>query len=166
MSRKTDPPGNHPWRAPSWPYRVIASLLISTIALLAMALMPAPSNSQAIDTGNEYAIKVFSNDTQIASLSFDDLLQLPQVTVSAGGKEQEGPPLLSLLDLAGVGEFSEVTVIGLTRGRIASAQLVLKEDQINDEVILDISNKGTAKLCGPNIDANEWIIDVSKLVVK
>lgn len=166
MSRKIDSSSNSSGRAFRAPYRVTALLLISIIALLAILLVPVLGSSQGIDTGNEYAIKVFLNDTQIASLRLDDLLQLPQVTVSAGDKDQEGPTLLSVLDLAGVGEFSEVTVVGLTRGRIGSAELVLKKDQITDEVILDKTNKGTTKLCGPDIDYNQWIIDVSKLVVK
>jgi hypothetical protein len=166
MSSRTNSSSNGPRKSPGCPYRVVALLPISIIALLAALVVPVLGGSPGTETGNEYAIKVFWDDTQIASLSLDDLAQLPQVTVSAGGKDQEGPTLLSVLDLAGVAEFSEVTVIGLTRGRIASAELVLKKDQISDEVILDVTNEGATKLCGPDIDSNQWIIDVSKLVVK
>jgi hypothetical protein len=166
MSHKTDSLSNCAWSAFRSPSRATSLLLIFIIAVLAILLASVLGCSKEIDTGNKYAIKVFSNDKQIASLSLDDLLKLPQVTVSAGGKDQEGPTLLSALDLAGIREFSEVTVVGLTRGRIGSAELVLKKDQITDKVILDKTNKGTTKLCGPDIDYNKWIIDVSKLVVK
>jgi hypothetical protein len=160
-----------------------ASLLVfSVITVLGLLYMPVlgctkgtetiktpasiSTGTTKIDTGNKYTIKVFSNDEQIASLSLDDVLKLQQVAETADGKEQEGPTLLSVLELAGVREFSEVKVEGLTKGRIASAELILSKGQITDRVILDRTNKGTTKLCSPDIAANNWIIDVDKLVVK
>ena len=113
-----------------------------------------------------YTIDIFSHDTQIASLSLDQLLNLPQVNVSAAGRTEEGPTLLSALDLAGVTNFSQLTATGMTQGRIAEAELTLTRDEIDDEVILDITNSGTAKLCGPNISFDSWIRDVNKLVVQ
>ncbi len=102
----------------------------------------------------------------MSTLKLADLTSLPQVKVTADSKEETGPTLLAVLGLAGIQDFSSVTAYGYTKGRVATAELTLNRSQINDQVVLDISNQGTAKLAGPNIPGNSWIIDVNKLVVK
>lgn len=144
---------------------LIATLLSSSGNTTPGAPAGTPTTTPQTDAGNEYAIKVFWNGQQVALLSFDDLLQLPQIDVVADGKPQEGPTLLSVLQLAGIREFSQVKASGLCRGRIASAELVLNRADITDEVILDKTNIGTTKLCGPDIPYNNWIIDVNELAV-
>ena len=118
------------------------------------------------NSSSGYAIKIFVNDTQVASLSLNDLLNLPQVNVTAADRAQQGPSLLSALALANVTSFSKITATGLTQGRIAEAVLTLNRSEIDDKVILDITNSGTSKLCGPNISFDSWIRDINKLVVK
>ena len=124
------------------------------------------SSGTTNNSSTGYTIKIYSNDTQIASLTLDDLLALPQVNVSAADRDQQGPTLLSALARAGVTNFSQITTTGMTQGRIAEAELTLTRDKIDDEVLLDITNSGTAKLCGPNISFDSWIRDVNKLVVQ
>jgi hypothetical protein len=141
------------------PLFLISILFI--LILLPIFLLGCSNGTNNSSTG--YTIKVFSNDTQIASLSLDDLLNLPQVNISAVGRTEEGPTLLSALELAGVTNFSQLTATGMTQGRIAEAVLTLTRDEIDDEVILDITNSGTTKLCGPNISFDAWIRDVNKL---
>ena len=134
--------------------------------MLLPVLILGCSNGTTNGSSTGYTIKVFSNDTQIASLSLNDLLALPQVNETASDKAQEGPTLLSALALAGIQNFSQITATGMTQGRIAEAVLILNRSEIDDEVLLDITNLGTTKLCGPNISFDKWIRDVNKLVVK
>jgi hypothetical protein len=122
--------------------------------------------STASNSGDKYFVAVFSGDSQVATLKLNDLTNLPQVSVKADGKDQNGPTLLSVLGLAGIKDFSSVTAYGYSKGRVATAELTLSKAQINEQVVLDISNQGTAKLAGPDIPGNSWIIDVNKLVVK
>jgi hypothetical protein len=124
------------------------------------------SSGTTNNSSTGYTINIFSDNTQIASLTLDDLLSLPQVNISAAGRTEEGPTLLSALELAGVTNFSQLTATGMTQGRIAEAELTLTRDEIDDEVVLDITNSGTAKLCGPDIEFANWIRDVNKLVVQ
>jgi hypothetical protein len=124
-----------------------------------------PTISASI-VGDQYSIAVFSADSQVAAIKLDDLKNLPQVSVTADGRAQNGPTLLSVLGLAGIKDFSTITAFGYSKGRVATAELTLNKSQINDQIVLDLSNQGTAKLAGPDIPGNSWIIDVNKLVVK
>lgn len=154
----------------SRPQRLTPLFIISVLIVLALLPMFMLGCSGGSGTANNsstgYTIKIFSNDTQIASLSLNDLLALPQVNVTADGKDQQGPTLLSALALANITSFSQITATGLTQGRIAEAVLTLNRSEIDDQVILDITNSGTSKLCGPNISFDSWIRDINKLVVK
>ena len=139
--------------------------LIAVLALLAtMFLMVGCGGGGEQEASEEgYHIKIFLNGNEKESLSLSDIQNLPQVTVQAKGKDQIGPTLLSVMDQAGISDYSKVTIVGLAKGRVASAELELNKDEIDDKVVLDITNSGTAKLASPNIDENKWIIDVSEI---
>jgi hypothetical protein len=137
----------------------------STSSTPAVSSTKTPTSTPSA-TGDQYSIAVFSGDNQLAKLKIEDIKSLPQVSVTADGKAQNGPTLLSVLGLAGIKDFSTVTAYGYTKGRVATAELTLNKSQIDNQVVMDISNQGTAKLAGPNIPGNSWIIDVNKLVVK
>lgn len=97
-------------------------------------------NPSKADTSQGYAIQVFSGDKQVASITLEDLSKLPQVSLVAADRDQSGPTLLSVLALAGISDFSEVTVGGWNKGRVATAELTLKRAQVNDTVLLDFSD--------------------------
>ncbi len=124
------------------------------------------STSVAAANNNVYSVAVFFQGKQVAALTRDDLVKLNQVSITASGSPQNGPTLLSALQKAGINDFSELTAFGMTRGRIATAELILKKDQVDDSVVLDMNNRGKCKLCGINIPQNNWIIDLEKLEVK
>jgi hypothetical protein len=124
-----------------------------------------PANS-ATPSGNVYSIAIISKGEQIASFTRNALLKLEQVYIEAGGSEQSGPTLLSVLQLAGISDFNDITAYGLNRGRLATAELTLQKSQIDENVVLDMTNRGTCKLCGTDISQNDWIIDINKLEVE
>ena len=126
---------------------------------------PAPS-SVTPTTTTPYAIQIIMNDKQIAAFTVSDLSKLAQVRANVAGTDERGPTLLSVLALAGVKDFSEVTIYGFTRGRVASAELTLKKTEVSDNIILALVERGTAKLTGPDLGAQKAIIDVSRLVVR
>jgi hypothetical protein len=117
-----------------------------------------------VDSAEEdYHINFILKDTQVASLNLSQLQSLPKVSLSAFGKSEEGPTLLSVLELAGINEFNTITVIGMVKGRVASGELTLTRSEITDEVILDFTNRGTTKLAGAQIPEDNWIIDVTEM---
>jgi len=156
---------------------LLSVCLILECSLLVISLVGcshAATNSAATSTpgtsttpsGNVYSIAIVSKGEQIASFTKADLLKLGQVSIVAAGSEQNGPTLLSVLQLAGINDFNQVTAYGLSRGRLATAELTLHKSQIDANVVLDMTNRGTCKLCGTNIPQNDWIIDINKLEVE
>jgi hypothetical protein len=130
------------------------------------ASIPASTPVSPAPTPEGYFVAVIINNTMIAALTRADLEKLEKVSVMASGIPQNGPTLPSVLQKAGITDFSELTAYGMTRGRLASAELTLKKDQVDASVVLDLNNRGKCKLCGVNIPQDNWIIDLEKLEVK
>jgi hypothetical protein len=149
----------------------MASILV-VLSLAALGLTGCsspekiPGTSAQIETGSGYSIQVFHGETQTESLTLAALSKLDTVKFTADGKNEQGPTLKSALALVGITSFDEITVYGFSKGRLATAEKTLEWSQINDKVILDFSNQGTCKLAGADIPSNDWIIDVTRMVVK
>jgi hypothetical protein len=139
-------------------------LLVMVLTVFTLSLGAGCSGETGKPSAEEeYSIKIISEGEQVTSLNLTKLQSLPTVSLSAFGKSEEGPTLLSVLKLAGINEFSKVTVIGMVRGRIATGELTLTRSEITDEVILDFTNRGTTKLAGAQIPEDNWIIDVTEI---
>jgi hypothetical protein len=125
---------------------------------------PTQSVSPASQTAAAgYEIAIFKNGVKTGSVTGAQVNTLARVSVTVDVKAQEGPTLLSVLALAGVIDFTQITVKGLAKGRIAEAELTLKRAQVDNTVIMDINNRGETKLTGPSIGDNSAIIDVKEL---
>jgi hypothetical protein len=156
--------------------KLTAFSLITSLILAGITSCSGRADSKITETPTEevtaeesvYTIKVYFSDILKASLTIEDIRALEQVVVTTPEQDsnQEGPKLLSVLELAGIKEFSEVKVSGMTQGRIATAELTLTRTQVDDTVLLDITNRGTTKLAGLNIPSGSWIRDVVELRVK
>jgi len=96
-----------------------------------------------------------------------DLQALEQRQFTLWERDMEGPSLASVLELAGVEQYASVAVVGLSQKRQKSAQKVLSKIDIDGQpsTILDKTKSGTTKLCSPDIQWTNWIIDVSELRV-
>ena len=117
----------------------------------------------ATETG--YAIAISLDGQQVARYGLDDLRSLEFVSIEADGRAEEGPRLLDVLQKAGIESFSSVTVRGQAPGRIGSAELTLEAAEVTDQVVLDVSQRDTLKLAGPEIDSNRWVVDVTEIAV-
>jgi hypothetical protein len=90
----------------------------------------------------------------------DALKALPLAQVTAEGKAEEGPYLSDVLALAGITEFTEVTLIG------SSNPVTLTFEQVDKNTILDFNNHGTMKLSSTYIPKAKWTKDVAEIIVK
>ncbi len=142
----------------SYKLLVVCLSMIAVVALLA----GCPSNSE----GTGYSIDIYRDNSLIDSFTLDELSVLEKVAFTADNKDEEGLTLQSVLQLAGIEDFTEVTIFGLSKGRFAEADITLTQDQINDKVILGFTNRSTCKLAAPSIPSNDWIIDVDSIRVK
>ena len=150
--------------------------LVIVLILVPVLLFVACTSNQSASNGNTsvpvtsavgYQIKFFFKGQQLDSLGLTELRSLPEVTIEIGSDTPAtGPTLQSVLELAGIKEYAKVTVIGLSKGRIATAEVTLQKTEITGDVVLDFNNQGKTKLCGVQIPQDKWIIDVSEIRVE
>ena len=94
-------------------------------------------------------------------VTLEALKTLPLAQVQADdGKMEEGPYLSDILALAGVSEFTEVTLTG------SSNPVTLTFEQVDKNTILDFNNHGTMKLSSTYIPKANWTKDVAEITVK
>jgi hypothetical protein len=111
-------------------------------------------------------LKVTKAGATLKSFSLSDIGALPTVNIVADGKNYTGPTLATLLTQAGVTSYSKITIKGYVKGRVATGELVVTKEEVNDKLILRSTNSNTYSLASPDIDADSWIIDVNELVVE
>lgn len=148
-----------------------AVILVSSAVCILAAVMIAGCSSRSTDvstaaasqTAAGYKVVFFLNGQQVASLGLEQLQTLPKVSLALADRSEEGPTLLSVLELAGIKEFSKLTVVGMVRGRVATAELELQRSQVTEDLILDFTNRGTTKLAGAQLSEDKWVIDVAEI---
>jgi hypothetical protein len=118
------------------------------------SVLPSPSG---------YSIAINVEGRTVAYFSLDQLKKMPQVKLRAADRDNEGPTLPTLIKTAGLDEFQSVKVIGQDRGRMADAELDLTRAQVNEQTVLDITNRGTCKFASPDVAFENWIYDVTAL---
>jgi hypothetical protein len=103
--------------------------------------------------------QIVRTDGTTFDVMLDAVKALTLVQITVEGKVQEGPRLLDVLALAGITDFSEVTIEG------SSAPCTLTRAQVDDNTILDFSNRGTMKLATTYIPKADWTKDITKITV-
>jgi hypothetical protein len=151
----------------------VSVLLIAAIGMMLMsacaaaaeesaATAPAPeaaATEAPVDTSN-VLFTITRADGSTYDVTLDAVKALPLAQVQAEGKTEEGPYLKDVLALAGVTEFTEVTLTG------SSSPATLTFEQVDENTILDFNNHGTMKLSSTYIPKADWTKDVAEIVVK
>ena len=136
-----------------------------TVAVLVAAVALAWSlDLFARGSGSEYGVSIVRDEDVIRAFDLAELKSFKVRTLKMQGEVQEGPPLLDVLKAAGVEEFSSLTITGT--GLKDTGQIVLDAEEIDRDVLLDFSNRGTVKVCGPDILWENRVRDVLRIEVK
>lgn len=135
-----------------------SSILFITLCLLLSAC--ATSAEPASTEASSALFQIVKADGSTFDVTLDAVKALPLAQVSAEGKVEEGPYLSDILALAGVTEFTEITLEG------SSNPATLTFDQVDENTILDFNNHGTMKLSTTYIPKASWTKDVAKITVK
>jgi hypothetical protein len=146
----------------------ISFLLLAMLSLLLFACSQAaepstPKTPQALQpTAVSTALfQIVKADGTRFDVTLDALKGLPLAQVQADdGKIEEGPYLRDVLALAGVTEFTEVTLTG------SSNPVTLTFEQVDKNTILDFNNHGTMKLSSTYVPKAKWTKDVAEITVK
>jgi hypothetical protein len=145
------------------------------LILMALILVSSPACSKntatpgIITSGNAspagYSIAIKVESKIVDYLTLDQLKKLEKVAVRAADRDNNGPTLASVLNLAGIKDYKTVKVVGMDRGRMATAELTLTSQQVTDKTILDITNRGTCKFVSPDVVFENWIYDITTLEI-
>ncbi len=136
------------------PLVAIGLLVISACGSPAKQATPAPTNASNV------LFTITRADGSTYEVTLEAVKALPLAQVQAEGKTEEGPYLKDVLALAGVTQFTEVTLSG------SSNPATLTFKQVDQNTILDFNNHGTMKLASTHIVKADWTKDVAKIVVK
>ncbi len=142
--------------------------IIFFTALFLSACAPATDNApveaateaQAQPAASNALFQIVKADGTTFDVTLDAVKALPLATLQAEGKVEEGPYLKDVLALAGVTEFTEVSLTG------SSSPATLTFEEVDENTILDFNNHGTMKLSSTYIPKANWTKDVAQITVK
>ena len=137
----------------------IIPVLFLLIFLLS-ACASAVKTAEPTQTKSTGLFQIIKPDGSKFDVTLDAVKKLKLAQITVEGKVQEGPKLLDVLSLAGVTDFTEVTITG------SSAPSTLKREQVDGNTILDFSNRGTMKLATTYIPKADWTKDITQITVK
>jgi len=147
----------------SWLTLIIVIFLVAPAVMLASGCMTvSAANDQSESTGEsaEAIFQVITSEGAVKDYTTDDLKRLALVTIMVEGKPEEGPALQEILAQAGVEEFQQLTLTGI------DGHIILTYEQVNPEVILDFTNRGTMKFASPDIPKEAWVKDIVRIEVE
>ncbi len=124
------------------------------------APVEAATKAQAQPAASNALFQIVKADGTTFDVTLDAVKALPLATLQAEGKVEEGPYLKDVLALAGVTEFTEVSLTG------SSSPVTLTFEQVDENTILDFNNHGTMKLSSTYIPKADWTKDVALITVK
>ncbi len=139
-------------------------VLAATVTVVVVGVAAAWALQALAGDDEAYEITVTRGGKTEAVLGLEDLRALPSRTVEMQGQEQSGPTLLSVLAEADIERFRSVRVIGM--GVRDDGVIVLLPSQLDEDVLLDIAERGTTKVCGPEIPWADRVRDVQRIEVR
>ena len=115
-------------------------------------------DSPAGESPSSYSITVRQGGEVLGQYDLAALHALPQASLMIDGKKQDGPLLRTVLDDAGADPSAAVEISGA--GIRDEGRLALTAEEVDRDVQLDFSDRGTVKVCSAWLARGEWVRDV------
>lgn len=138
--------------------------LIVLGAVLVLLVVGAWVAASLLTPKDQYEVRVIDGTRVLASYTVEELQALGEAKIVALGKTEQGPSLIRVLEDAGVREFTRLIIRGA--GVRDAGSIVLTHDQVTDEVIFDVANRGTVKIVSPDMAWGDRVRDVTEIVVE
>jgi hypothetical protein len=146
---------------------LIAAAAIVAVVVVAWALQAGADEDGDTPAGarpSSYSITVRQGGEVLKEYDLAALRALPQASLMIDGKTQDGPLLRTVLDDAGADPAASVEISGA--GIRDEGRLVLSAGEVDREVQLDFSERGTVKVCSAWMARGEWVRDVVSIDAK
>ncbi len=143
---------------------VVASVVIALLFLPACSDDgDGPSNGSGGNGGGS-VLRIVVADEVAASWTLAELEQaVPFTEIDVDGDTQSGPLLLDVFAEAGISDWKTAEVLGKGEGRSFDVSVKLAVSDVDEEWVLDVSNRGTLKLAAANLPRQEWVRDVAEI---
>jgi hypothetical protein len=105
-------------------------------------------------------LQVVTANGQATAFTLAQLKALPAASITVEGKVEDGFHLRALLQAVGVTEFTQVVLTGLDGMNVASSA------QVDDNFLLDFTNRDTVKVATTSIPKANWAKDIYLIEVK
>lgn len=129
------------------------------VAVLAVSVGMAACGASG--TGDQLVVQDTSRVLERFTMA--QLQRLPQVEIatpqSHGAQTQKGPSVRSVLNAAGVADATRVRVEGRDPAQTLTAAA------LDEQTILSFTRRHTLKLTGAKLGRDQWVRDVTALVV-
>lgn len=142
-------------------------IILASVVLLFVAAaigFDALVSSRTPGHESEYSVVVRQDGEELADFTLDDLQKIDMTEITVDGETDEGPRLLAVLEEAGVKDFESVHVAGM--GVRDDGVIDLTRTDITDQVILDITRRGTVKIVSPTMAWGDRVRDVVSIEVR
>ncbi len=133
-------------------------------AVLVLLVAAAWAAASLLAPKDRYEVRVLDGTRVLASYTVDDLKALGEATIVVDGKTEQGPRLIQVLQAAGVKQFTRLEIRGA--GVRDDGFITLSASDVDENVLLDIANRGTVKVVGPKIAWADRVRDVTEIVVE
>ena len=142
--------------------KLLAFGALGSLPLTACGAGLAPATAMATAPAAQAValFRIVKPDGAELGITLSDLHGLPAAQITVDGRVEDGPRLSDVLKLAGVTEFSEVTLTG------SASPITLTRAQVDDNTILDFTNRGTMKLATTHVAKPDWTKDITLVTVK
>lgn len=137
--------------------RIVIGLVIAILIVAGSYLFQ--NLTMKLGLSSAKIIKVTEKSKVVAYISADVLRQLMQQDLEDEDNVTIGPPLLTAMNAAGASEFNEVEVIG--KGN--KNTIILKKNDINNDLILYLAGNGTINLCRKDKALNFMVTEITEI---
>jgi hypothetical protein len=139
-------------------------LVVAAVLVLVVGAAWALELTSGSGDDDPYTITIMRDGEVLAVFDLEALKAMESRRIVMQASWQEGPPLLTVLEAAGVDQFDSVLVRGL--GVRDSGRIELSRDEVTEDVLLDFALRGTTKVCGPDIAWADRVRDVDLIEVR
>jgi hypothetical protein len=135
------------------------------VGLVLLAGACSDGGGTEADNGEpQIVLTVYVADEVVAEWTLDALqAEVEFVTLVIDGDEQSGPRVLDVLTASGITDWETAEVLGKGEGRSFDIGIEINADEVDEEWLFDVTNRGTLKLAAADLPREQWVRDAGEI---
>lgn len=142
---------------------MIGRMVLVGLVLLAGACSDG-GGTEADNGEPQIVLTVYMADEVVAEWTLEGLqAEVEFVTLTIDGDEQSGPRVLDVLTASGIADWETAEVLGKGEGRSFDIGIEINADEVDEEWVFDVTNRGTLKLAAADLPREQWVRDAGEI---